>query len=216
MSVKFGMDSNIESVVASIDEVKDDLRHELKKRVGAAMRVMWADARHYVLADPNVSGQLFSAIQRDSDIGVEELDFRVYADLGLASYASIVEFGSGSRTNIPHGSGNSVPGTWPSTGSAVPVGFPYESPDIDYNEESPPQTKGNPEFYGFVKHIEQWMRAKESVEPYTGNYFVSAAFIAASIIERGNFAHPFLRPAWFDNELKIKRAARNAVRNATR
>jgi hypothetical protein len=35
-------------------------------------------------------------------------------------------------------------------------------------------------------------------------------------VEQGNYAHPYLRPAWFDNELQIKRAARNALKNAVR
>jgi hypothetical protein len=204
------IDHNVPQVVASVDDVKDDLRKELHKRVGAAMDVLFQDARQYVLQDPDVSGQLFRAIQQETD----HLEWAVTVDMGLAAYAAIVEFGSGRRTNEPY-SGATARGLGVGPGSAVPAGFPFESPDIDYDEQDPTNTAGNPTFYGFVKYIEEWMREKP-VQPQLGDYFVSAAYIAASIVEQGNYAHPYLRPAWFDNELQIKRAARNALKNAVR
>jgi len=215
MTTRISIDSNVGSVIQSVDDVKDDLRDEFEKRVGAAMRVLWSDTRQYVLDDPHTSGGLFRSIKNDSTMGDVTLSFKVYADTELAAYAAITEFGSGQRTNIPFERGNNVPGSWPSIGSSVPVGFPYEAPDMDFNEDNPINTGGYPKFYGFVKHIEDWMHEK-GVMPMTGDYFASAALIAATIIRRGNYAHPFLRPAWFDNELQIKRAARNAVKNATR
>lgn len=209
------VDSNIGEVIGSVEDVQDDLHHEFQKRLSAAMRVLWADARQYVLDDPHTTGDLFSAVQNDSEIGGSELEFSVHVDLGMASYASIVEFGSGTRTELAWRGNDGIPGTWPDEGSSYPPGYPYESPDIDYNRLNPANTKGFPKFYGFTKYIQEWMEAK-GLRPRTGSTFVSAAMIASTIIDRGQYAHPYLRPAWFENELKIKRAARHALRNATR
>lgn len=206
------IDHNIGSVVRSVDDVKDDLRDEIDKRIGAAMRVLWSDARQYVLNDPHYEGDLFSSIRRESDTQGGELRFSVYADMSLAEYATIVEYGSGTRSNVPYDDAEPVP---PGMDTSTPPGYPFESPDIDFNEDNPINTNGHPDFYGFAKYIEEWMRSKP-VTPNTGDYFASAALIAATIVEQGNYAHPYLRPAWFDNELKIKQAFVNAVRNAAR
>jgi hypothetical protein len=215
MTTRLSVEHNVGSVIASVEDIENDLRSELRKRVGAAMDILQSDVRNYVLDDPNTTTNLLRAIKQDESTSRTELGWSVYADLDSAAYAAIVEYGSGSRTNIPFSRGNRLPPAWPSIGSSVPVGFPYESPDMDYNEENPPNTQGYPDFYGFVKGIEEWMRTKP-VSPMTGDYFISAAFIAEAIIERGNYAHPYLRPAWFQNELLIKRAGKNAVRNAVR
>lgn len=206
------IDHNIGSVVRDVEDVKDDIRGELRKRIGAAMRVLWADARSYVLQDPHHTGDLFSAIGRDSNTSGPKLSFSVSADLGLAEYAAIVEYGSGTNSNIPYDSAATVP---PGMEDSTPPGYPFESPDLDYNDDNPINTSGYEDFYGFTKYIEKWMRTKP-VKPNTGDYFASAALIAASIIDNGNYAHPYLRPAWFDNERKIKQAAINAVRNVGR
>lgn len=204
-------DHNVPEVVASVDDVKDDLRDELYKRVGVAMNMLYRDAQQYVLNDPDWSGQLYHALTQETG----DLEWSVGADLGLAEYAAIVEFGSGKRTNIAKGRSAQHGIQFTDTGSAVPIGFPFESPDIDFNDEDPTETKGYKDFYGFVKYIEEWMRSKP-VEPQLGDYFVSAAYIAAAIVEHGNYAHPYLRPAWFDNEFKIRKSARNALKNAVR
>jgi hypothetical protein len=205
------IDHNVPQVVTSVDDVKDDLRKELHKRVGAAMDMLYRDAAHYILDDADWSGQLYHALSQDTD----DLEWSVGVDMGLAEYAAIVEFGSGKRTNLAHEDSAKHGLQMGDSGSAVPVGFPFESPDIDYNDQDPTETEGYETFYGFVKYIEEWMRSKP-VEPKLGDYFVSAAYIAASIVEQGNYAHPYLRPAWFDNEYEIRRAARNALKNAVR
>lgn len=215
MTTRIDVTHNVGDVIESINDVKHDIKRELRKKVGAIMTVLKMDARTYVRDDPETSGQLRRAIGEDSDTSGLELEWTVGVDLQQAAYAAIVEFGSGMRTEIPHPTGNRVPPSWPSMGSAVPTGYPYESPDIEHNEDVPHDTSGYPNFYGFVKHIEEWMREK-NLEPYTGSYFVSAAYIASTIVKRGTHAHPYLRPAWFDNELEIKRAAKNALRSASR
>lgn len=214
-AVRVGLSSNIEDVIDSVDDVKDDLRYEMRKRVGKAMLVLWADARQYVLDDPNHTGQLFKAIQNDESVSNEMLTFSVYADLGMAPYAAITEFGSGQRSNKPYPKGNNLPGSWTKGSGAKALGYPFESPDIDYNTDNPFDMEDFPDFYGFVQYIKEWMATKP-VAPERGNEHAAATFIARAIIEKGNYAHPYLRPAWFDNELKVKQAARNAVRSATR
>lgn len=192
-----GVSHNVGSVISDIEDVKDDLRHEMRKRVGAAMRVVWADAKQYVLNDPHASGDLFTALQNESDTTGDELEFRVYTDAAIAPYAAIVEFGSGSRTE----------NEWPAAPSTkppeeYPSQFPFNAPDID-------------NLSGFAFYIEQWMRTK-GITPKYDSYRASALAIAKTIKDRGTYAHPYLRPAWFDNELQVKKAARNAVRNAVR
>lgn len=194
---RIGVSHNIGSVISDIDDVKDDLRHEMRKRVGAAMRVVWADAKQYVLSDPHTTGDLFTALQREQDTSGEELEFSVYTDATIAPYAAIVEFGSGTRSDVAwRGSVKAGPP------DQYPPDYPFNAPDID-------------NLSGFAYFIEQWMREK-GVTPKYGSYRASALAIAKVINDRGNYAHPYLRPAWFDNELQVKKAARNAVRNAVR
>lgn len=210
-SVRVGFSSNIEEVIQSVDDVKDDLRYEMRKRVGAAMLALKADVTNYIVQDPDYTGQLLSALSHDETVDEEALEFVVGVDMDEAPYAAIVELGSGKRTNIPYKGSQKAT----SPPDEKPIDYPFSSPDIPYNEDNPADTAGYPKFYGFVKHIEEWMRNKP-VSPHTGSYFFSAVKIAETIIRRGNYAHPYLRPAWFDNELQIKKAAKNAVRNAVR
>lgn len=205
--------SNIEDVIDSVDDVAEDLVHEIRKRVGRVMAMLKQRVVQYVREDSDFTGALAHSIHRDDELGPPEMEFTVATNSDIAPYAAIVEYGSGSRTNDEWRGSESAPP--PDVGSAVPRGFPYESPDIDYNEENPYQITGYPEFAGFVGHIEEWMQ-KKPVEPQSGDLFTSAVAIARTIVERGNHAHPFMRPAWFDKELQVKNAARNAVRNATR
>lgn len=195
--VRIGISHNIESVISDIDDVKDDLRHEVRKRVGAAMATLQADVAAYVLNDPHVTGQLFSAIKGENNTAGEELEFKVYTDPKIAPYAAIVEFGSGSRSDVAwRGAPNAGP---PDT---YPLGFPFSAPNIN-------------NLSGFAYYIEQWMRAK-GVTPKYESYRASSLAIAKVIDQRGNYAHPYMRPAWFDNELYIRKAAESAVKNAVR
>lgn len=195
-TARVGISHNTDTVISDIDDVKDDIRYEMRKRVGAAMRVLWADAKQYILSDPHTTGQLFSALQHDSDTSGEKLEFSVYTDASIAPYAAIVEFGSGRNSDI----------AWRGSAKAgnadmYPPGYPFDAPDIKNLD-------------GFAYYIEQWMRAK-GITPQYG-YEASSFAIANSIKDHGNYAHPYIRPAWFDNELKVKRAARNALKNAVR
>ena len=206
MTTRVNLSHNVDDVISGIDDVKDDLRAELRKRLGAAMNVLWQDVRANIRHDPHNTGNLLRSIQRHTNVGYDELEFTVGVRGKMVDYAAIVEYGSGERTNNAPMVANLA--EWD-----YPPNFPYESPDIDYNQDNPIDTEGFPKFFGFLKHIETWMKSKP-IKPDYGNYFVSAAYIAATIIEKGNFAHPYLRPAWFRQEPNIKQAAKHAVKRA--
>lgn len=195
--VQVGLSHNIEDVISDIDDVKSDIRHEMRKRVGTAMAVLLADAKQYVLNDPQTTGQLFSALQSENDTTGQKLEFKVYTDASVAPYAAIVEFGSGTYDewkNSKH--------VGPPTAEEAPPTYPFDTAD----ESSIPI---------IASYIEEWMMTK-GIVPEKGSFQASAMAIAAKIVEQGQYAHPYLRPAWFDNELKVKKAARNAVKNAVR
>jgi hypothetical protein len=207
--------SNIDDVIDSVDDVKDDIPYEFRKRVGAAMEALRMRAEMYVLKDANYTGDLLQALDSyerpTSDGGIT---FAVGVDMEQAPHAAVTEFGSGSRTNEAW-RGSASHGMTPDAGSAVPLDFPFEAPDIPYNKSNEYDISGYSKFAGFVNYIQRWMEGK-GIAPESGDTFISAVAISVTIIENGNYAHPYLRPAWFDTELYVKRAARNAVRNATR
>ncbi len=214
MTVRVGVSSNIDSVIKSVDDVQDDIKTEFRRKISNAVRVMWKDALGYIASDPHVSGELMKNTKFNSSINDTSMEFSVEVDMAprRSEYAAVVEFGSGLKTNTPFEGSEPIP---PDMYDSVPSDFPYESPDIPYNTEDPHDTQGYEKFYGFTKHIEEWMKTKP-ITPKSGDYFISAAYIAAEIIEKGNYAHPFLRPAYFDNELLIKEAAQNALRSVAR
>lgn len=207
--------SNVNAVIRDIDDVKDDLRYEMNKRVGRAIETLEAGVRQYIIRDPNYSTKLLRNIDSDTEIDTNEISFSVFVNTTIVDYAAVVEFGSGDRTNqsFPKG-GNDVPNGWPDTGSAVPRSFPFNAPNIDYNFQNPYDMEGYNDFYGFVKAIEEWIIGKP-VQTLFAPY-VSAVLIAKAIIDKGNYAHPYLRPAWFDNKQLIIKSAKNALKNATR
>lgn len=206
--------SNIRDVIDSVGDVQDDLIHEFEKRVGNRMDLLQQRAKQYVMDDANYTGKLAQNINKRTTVSDEGLEFRVGVDLGRVPYAAIVEFGSGTRTNTPWEKSRAY-GMNFDTGSAVPMDFPFEAPNVPYNRDDPYSLQGYPKFSGFVGHIETWMKQK-GIQPEKGSVFISAVAIAAAIIDHGNYAHPYLRPAWFDTKRRVKKGAKNALRNATR
>jgi len=192
---------NINSVISDVDDVQDDVRSELRKRVGGAMRVMYEDARSYIIQDPNARGRLLNNLSLDE----RNLVFSINTSL---DYAPIVEFGSGSKTNEEYQYGNRIPPEWPSEASSLPVQMPFDEPDI-------PKNRSHPKFNAFVSHIVDWMKEK-GVLPQTGDLYFSATLIAEEIIENGSFAHPFLRPAYYDNQRRVVNAAESALSKVVR
>jgi hypothetical protein len=209
-----GFESNIEDVIDSVDEVADDLISKFKKIMERQMSFLENRASQYVSKDASYRGNLMKSLHTESDATPPEMTFKVATDPKIAPYAAIVEYGSGQRTNDEWQGSETAPP--PDTGSAVPRDFPYESPDIDTpSEENKYQLAGYPSYAGFVGYIEDWMERKP-VEPRSGNLFTSAVAIAWEIANKGNLAHPFMRPAWFDQELQIKKAVKSAFWEATR
>lgn len=218
-NVGVNVTSNIDDVIDSIDDVKDDIRYEMRKRVNRAMEMCAQRARVYVQKDSDYTGSLYQSIKTDNKgsgfIGTRdrELDFRVYTDARIAPHAALVEFGSGDRGERGDEWKNSESAKPPEN---YPSGFPYDAPDPMYDDEVPSNLDDFPEFAELVSVIQEWMRNKP-VEPEGGRtIFESSVLIAQAIVEDGRYQHPFMRPAWYDTELRVKKAATNALRNATR
>lgn len=216
---RVSIDSNIESVIDSVDDVKDDIPKQLQKRLDRAMRVLWADVKQYILDDPNASGRLFNELDRDQEIGDEMLRFTVYTDPVTTKYAAITEFGSGQpKSGMPWPGGNPARGP----PDKYPPKYPFDSPSVDYPDSNGEiirawnRNSGRYDtFFALSRIIESWMRWKGIVS-HIGDRSISAMFITREIIQNGTYAHPYMRPAWFDNELNIKKAVINGVKAAAR
>lgn len=197
------LDHNVGSVIQGVDDVKDDLRHEMRKRVGAAVKMLERSAKMYVRLDANHTGKLRQSIGTDTDFGLGEMSWNVHTDPEIAPYATIVEYGTGDRTSQTWSGATHVPPPGP---DEVPPDWPYSSPSIE---------PGTTKFEAFVGHIADWMRTKP-VAPEKETLWASASAIAHTIVTRGTMAHPFMRPAWYQNERRIERAAKHALKNAVR
>jgi HK97 gp10 family phage protein len=193
------MPHNVGSVVSDIEDVKNDLRSQLRRRVTQAMRVLEADARTYIKRDADWRGHLARSLSMDVQERTDGAEIVVSVGGRKAPYAPFIEFGTGARSE-------QTTSQAPSSGivyepDSYPPTFPYSSPDL-----SP----------GMVANIIEWVETK----PVSGSDDVSdeelGYRIAATIANRGTYAHPFMRPAWFQNERRIRNAAHNALRKAVR
>ena len=212
--MKLTVESNIDDVIDSIDDVQDDIRSELRKRVGRAMAILRQRVKLYIQKDADWKGNLHKSIKKQETVVDDQtLSFSVYTDATIAPYAALVEYGTGNKGNPTQTRAESASVTGEM--SRKPVDYPYDSPSIPLNEENPTDVSGYPAFAGLVSTIQEWMTTK-GISPNKGSTFVSAVFISKEIIENGTYGHPFMRPAWFETELQIKKAASNALRNAVR
>jgi HK97 gp10 family phage protein len=193
------MPSNIGSVINDIDDVQDDLRRYLRRHVARAMRLLQADARTYIERDADWKGTLASSLSMDVERDGAGARIVVSAGGQQAPHAPFVEFGTGSRTEQTSGKA-------PSSGiiyepASYPADFPYKSPSM-----SP----------GMVANIISWVETKP-IAPGSDISDEELGFrIASAIANKGTYAHPFMRPAWFHNELRVRQSAQNALRKATR
>ena len=215
MTTTMDFKHNVDDVIDDIDDIQRDL-YDVFRSVRRVMSVVADTARAYIRTDSEYTGQLRKSVGVESDPqedGVAQ-DIKVTAGGSIAPYAAIVEFGSGSKSNTSWEGSPQMP---PPDSEEQPPGYPFESPDIEYNYRYPWDMSGYPTFYGFVMHIKEWMDEKP-VDPQIGvvGKRRAAVAVAREIIERGQFAHPFLRPAWFQHELKVKQTARTAVKKAVR
>lgn len=206
MSVTISLEDNVEDVIKDIEtEVKNEIRR-LHGVVQGVLDVVRGDARRYIRQDAELSGQLRSAlrIKRYEREG-ENARHVVGVRGSMAPYAAIVELGTGNKTleTTEKAPSQDVPNR---EMDDKPTGFPFDSSDINPD-------KRNPTFTAFAGHIEDWMKEK-GIQPEKPSYRASAFAIAYEIITEGTYAHPFLRPAWFEHELELRQAARQIVRDA--
>lgn len=187
---------NIGDVVEDVGDVKDDIRSEFKKKIGGEMNALMGTIRQNIFDDPRASGELLASTEYDSEDHGDNILFVVTAGGPNAPYAKVVEFGSGDRTEVPWVQSEKV-----GEPTFYPVDFPFDAPDIQ-------------NISGFAFYIEEWMKEKGMVPDYD-TYRASALAIAKTIDDRGTYAHPFMRPAWFTHEPFVRRAAKHANKEAT-
>lgn len=194
------MPSNIDAVIDDVGDVGDDLRNNLRNNIMNMMFTMMRSMLAHVNHDARWRGNLATSITahgvRYSET-VNRMEFTVGTDASIAPYGPFVEFGTGERTLQSHSGSAST--QFPHD---MPPGFPYESPDVD-----PQRLAGE---------ITEWVKTKPLVPKNVGTQEALGYVIAESIIEHGTYAHPFVRPAWYKNVLRVKRTAKKAVRDATR
>lgn len=195
------MPSNVEDVIGDIEDVKDDLHDNMENAGRSSMGRVLFDALGYIKKDADWRGLLAKSMSLSVDDDGTELTFNVHTDAEIAPYAPFVEFGTGRKTDRPS-PWSVYPVGWPDTGSAVPVDYPYPSPEMGP---------------GLVANIIEWVETKPVIpqnDDMTERQL--GAVIAAQIANEGTYAHPFMRPAWFDNELIVKSAMKTAVRKSFR
>lgn len=193
------MPSNIDDVIADVEGVKHSLRDRFHTYVYDAMGELLNTTITQIEKDADWTGDLKTSVRahgiESSNPEFGRLEWSVGTDSSIAPYAAWIEFGTGKRTEDPSdGSYQQIrnPDNYPN-------GFPYESPNID------------PEH--LVGQVYEWMETKP-VSPKKDSMWESAMSITQAIIEKGTHAHPFIRPAWYKNRLKLKRATRKAVKKA--
>lgn len=198
MAVKVSLDHNIGQVRRDIQDVKDDIRSDIPTAIVAAMQTLKSDMIASVKYDSDWRGNLVRSIQSHgvdvTPTGNGEYEISVGTDASIAPYAPFVEFGTGKRSG-QHAR------AMPTSVDEYPEGYPFDPPPM------------HPDL---VDEIIEWVKTKPVIPKEDMSQEELGFTIAATIVEKGTYAHPFLRPAWFRNELQIKKAARNAVRKAVR
>lgn len=197
------MPSNIDSVIDDVEDVGDELQSQLRRKVGVGVERMGGDVRANISDDPLFKGNLYGSVRVQSPIGGgKRMQWSVIVGGSKAPHAGVVEFGSGKKSDVTFINSNPIPIRWYQSETAqYPSEYQYDAPDIDK---------------GFLaSKIRRWMAVK-GIPPKMDTLSASASAIASEIIENGTYAHPYLRPAFYQNELKILQNARNAVRRSTR
>lgn len=197
------MPHNAEQVISDIEDVKDDLHDNVESTGRARMTQLKFDAETNVSKDADWRGNLLKSLYRRSRDRGSSLEFEVGTNPQIAPYAPFVEFGTGRRTlRITPRAGSREP----RLPEEPPTGYPFSSPTI----------KTSQGFEEFAASIIEWVETKPIIPEEDITQEALGYKIAATIIEEGTYAHPFLQPAWFDNEQRIKRGFHFAVKNAFR
>lgn len=201
-TVRVNVSHNADDVIADVQKVKTEL-HDVFDVVMDVMKRVAADARVFVLEDAEDQGDLRRSIGTfERAVSKNRREIGVQTDASIAPHAALIEFGTGARTEMSFaGSVQTAPS------ESVPPGYPFETPDI---------AEGTAAFSMFVSHLGDWMERK-GIEPRKYDSIRAAATaIAKTIIDVGQYAHPFLRPAWFKHEIRLMRDVKRAVRRAAR
>lgn len=194
------MPSNIGSVKASVRDVKSDIRDNIIKQMLAALREIRKRVTMYINRDADYQGALKNSIRQEIDVTSDSaMEFTVYSDSRVAPYNGVVEFGSGNRAD------KSYIGTPTPKPDEYPAGYKYSAPDIEL---------GSGKYRWFRGVIADWMEQKPVI-PASGNLMKSAGAIATKIIEKGTYAHPYMRPAAQDQKDDVYEKARKAIKKAT-
>lgn len=199
------MPSNVNSVIGDIEDVKSDLKRKVPTHIAAAMEELLGTAITHVAKDARWKGNLTASLRAHGVQVTPEGDGRyeitVGTDADIAPYAPFIEFGTGSRSE-KSGPGSQRFPTW-GVGDSAPAGYPYDAPNV------------NPET--LYHDILEWVETKPITPKEDGDSEEDVAMkIASVIVEKGTFAHPFLRPAWFKHRMQVKKAARKAVKKSFR
>lgn len=206
--VSVNIQDNVEDVIEDIErKVKGELRRMVAS-IEAILDIVRSDAKRYVKQDAELSGQLRQSIKMSrTKLSTGKTRLKVGVRGSMAPYAAIVELGTGNKTleTTEKASSQSVPNRKMDN---PPKDFPFSSPNIEPDRR-------NATFLGFVGHIEDWMREK-GIKPEKPSYRASAMAIAHEIVTEGSYAHPYLRPAYFEHELEIRQVARQVVRDAAK
>jgi len=197
MSTTVGFEHNIADVIEDIDDVQEDLHDNVEATINSSIDRLNIAVKTYISRDAEVNGNLKRAVSKFTSDRGERYRGVVRVRSSQAPYAPIVEFGSGRRTDVGWSTSAKVP---PPSPSSQPIAYPYSAPDID-------------NISGFAYYIEEWMRDK-GLQPRFGSYRASALAISKTIDNMGTYAHPYLRPAWFDEEYTIRLGIRSAVEDS--
>lgn len=191
------MPHNVEQVIADIDDVKDDLHDETKRSARGSMEAVHDTAVENVMSDADWTGNLRRSLGVTMRDRGDHISVSVETDASIAPYAPFVELGTGRRTlqTAPQAASAA-----PRTPEEAPPDFPYSSPGRVTS--------------GLVRNIIEWVETKPVKSAEFDSDEALGIAIAATIVEEGTYAHPFLQPAWFQHELLIRQNMRNAVQRA--
>lgn len=191
------MPHNVDSVIADIEDLKDDLHDNMESAAKSSMRAVLTAAKVNVEDDADWNGNLRRALTLEARDEGGSIVVSVHTDADIAPYAPFVEFGTGSRrlTTAPQADSEQIPPDFDAATSAPPD-FPYKAPSMGP---------------GLVANIVEWVETKPIVPEGDLTDKELGFQIAARIAEQGTYAHPFLTPAWFENEPLVKQSMKNAV-----
>jgi len=179
-----------------VGDLADDLQDRLDDGVADEMEETAVAARRRVSANDSVaSGRLLARLvhREQRRLASRSSVFAVHTVVAPEVY-KYHEYGTGQRGRQSAGFGATF--DRPSDG-------PYKAPN-----PMPP-----------YEPIRRWVVEKGLTPDPDGPYdsqLELASAIQRTIGERGTYAHPFMRPTWFERERSVTRGAARAIRTATR